>query len=83
MERAEHKTILELSGQYGLGLTEDLLLSLWFRIKMFKLLQELFGYFFHIGIVSFKTKLFIISQTYQIDGGGGQRVKKGCHKIGA
>ena len=33
MEAAENKTILEVSGQYGLGL------SLWFRIKMIKLLH--------------------------------------------
>ena len=35
MERAENKTILEVSGQYGLGL------SVWFRIKMVKLLHGL------------------------------------------
>lgn len=35
MEIAENKTILELSGQYGLGL------NLWFRIKMVKLLHGL------------------------------------------
>ena len=33
MEKAENNTILEVSGQYGLGL------SLWFRIKMVKLLH--------------------------------------------
>ena len=35
MERAENKTISEVSGQYGLGL------SLWFRIKMVKLFHGL------------------------------------------
>ena len=35
MEKVENKTILEVSGQYGLGL------SLWFRIKMVKLLHGL------------------------------------------
>ena len=35
MEKAENKTILEVSRQYGLGL------SLWFRIKMVKLLHGL------------------------------------------
>ena len=35
MEKAENKTILEVSGQYGLGL------SLWFRIKIVKLFHGL------------------------------------------